>query len=120
MIQPNDFLHSADACLAQSKVDPNEAHVRSTISRAYYAAFHHAKTEAASKYGIHVSPPKEHKELVEALQGNADKKLVIAGNRLQKLRDKRTLADYFLNQTLANYEANNALMAARTLINDFS
>lgn len=118
MIQPNDFLASADACLAANTHNAHEVHIRSTISRAYYAAFHHTK-ERAKSHGIDVQPPAEHRALIEALQGHPDQALRIAGNRLVKLRDKRTKADYLLHTKLEKSEANQALVAARTLINDF-
>lgn len=119
MIQPADFLDSADSCLRENTNHPHEVHVRSTISRAYYAAFHYAKA-TAKQYNIHVEPPAEHAGLIKALQNHQDKRLVTAGNRLRSLRDKRTRADYRLDNNLQRSEAVAALKTARILISDFT
>lgn len=120
MIQPDDFLSSADACLQASTTPTKEAHLRSSISRAYYAAFHHAKARAQGLHGIMVAPPAEHTKLIKALQNHHHQALRTAGNRLNGLYGKRLKADYYLTDDLSESDAKTALKAARTLIRDFT
>jgi len=82
---------------------PNEADLRSAISRAYYGAFH-----AARQFLVDVGlrwPRKEsyaaeiHIKVRHCLSQSGDADAVLAGDQLWSLRDLRNQADYDLDST---------------------
>ena len=71
-----------------------EAHTRSAISRAYYAAFHCCKgtltTLGIQPDGVGGS----HQKVIDALKSCKDKELVALGRKLSDLKVMRESADY--------------------------
>lgn len=101
-----DFLLLAKGISSQ----PGEAHQRTSISRAYYAAYHwckdwHAALPAPGSAGSQQGGA--HQVLISQLLNPAPeltaelkRKSKMIGYALQDLRAKRTLADYYLAETI--------------------
>jgi uncharacterized protein (UPF0332 family) len=73
-----------------STLHDNEAENRSSISRAYYAAYNRALEKAPY-------PPKgrsKHRKLIDIFKQSQDRSENQIGRNLERLRDKRTDADY--------------------------
>ena len=81
MFDPINFFH-----LAQQLVKGNEASVRTSISRAYYASFLTARDKLRLKLKI----PEVHREVVKSLY----RKSPVAANSLHRLRRLRNTSDY--------------------------
>jgi hypothetical protein len=91
---------------ARLSAGSSEADRRSSVSRAYYGAFH-VCYELIARCGI--SLPKSaaaHDKLFHCLANSGDQELFDAANTLSSLRNKRNLADY--NLSVAEFrDANN-------------
>lgn len=91
-----DFLTLAKALLAES----TEAHWRSAISRAYYAAFHVAR-QLLGDLGFRTPRADQaHAYLWLRLSNCGDPQIQIAGQRLRDLRSERNRADYDIDVPL--------------------
>lgn len=101
-----------------SKLDssnPNEASIRSIISRAYYAAFLEARDQAA----IRSSGGSVHKIVIEHYRGKGQIGNRI-GNRLSDLFYKRSKADYDNHSTINAREAQKSLKLCESIVSDLS
>lgn len=95
-MDPRDFqiLARKLACCES----PAKAECRSSISRAYYAAYH-VGAEILNCLGIPVSTgPEGHSEVVRNLNYSNDKQLKKVGSQLNDLRSDRNKADYRLSE----------------------
>ncbi|HEX5447051.1 MAG TPA: hypothetical protein VFW87_24765 [Pirellulales bacterium] len=78
----------------------NEADLRTSVSRAYYGAFHVAR-QFLGDCGLHF-PPKEmyaaeiHKKVRYCLDASGNGDTILAGDNLRTLRNQRNEADYNL------------------------
>ena len=104
MFDPVDFLHLAEKLMKER----NEASIRTSISRAYYASFLIAK----DKLSIMLKPPDVHKEVIKQLY----KLSPIAGNSLHNLRRLRNTADYDIKTKVTANEGDTALKLAKLVI----
>ena len=106
--------------------DNDEAKLRSSISRAYYAAFCNAKNYLEDV--DHQSVPKDQahsfvinyfKGYDEGLKKKSDRRRKI-GFDLERMRNKRVMADYQReatnNLTMLSYEANDVLTRSERVI----
>lgn len=125
-ITPADILKVADELSRFS----SEAHSRSAASRAYYAAFHTAK----SWHDTALPAPgmcrgdlrgRSHEELIERLRHPAPECSPVlrdssksAGLILITLRSRRVLADYQLTEAMTRDEAVTAVETAAHLMRD--
>lgn len=132
--RPSQILDLARSLQAQSAA--SEAHARSAVSRAYYAAYH-----AAREFHIglaepgYMPPPRPghkdeaagiHVELVLRLQNPASKvrkasskiaaTSVAIGSVLDALRLNRVLADYRLDEAVSEELAREALSSAESIL----
>ncbi len=92
-MNPLDFLSLAHKLAA----GPGEAEFRSSVSRAYYSAFHSAHQRIAE---CGVKLPKSstaHEKVTYCMQNCNDKDVTVAGSKLHSLRATRNAADYQLN-----------------------
>ena len=109
-----DFLNVAEE-LANAGA---EAHWRSSISRSYYAAFHHLKDRLWEKKGFAISTSAlGHAELRDWFMDQSASSLARIGDGLNTLRTKRNEADYRLTaRPVPQNDAQLGLAMARLLI----
>ena len=94
-MNPRDFQELAAKLAGGSR--PSE--FRTSISRAYYAAFHVA-AELLTSAGFHVpSGPGAHGEVARLLMNSSDQELQNVGVDLSDFRQMRNMADYQLRKT---------------------
>src|SRR6266851_2541669 len=101
MMNPRAFLELAKNLLANEK---NPQGFRSTISRAYYAAFNVA---AEFLNGIECKVQEDangHKQAYYRLNNSADSDLAEIANNLNDLRAERNVADYKLGKPQVEQE----------------
>ena len=94
-----------------------EAKLRSAISRAYYAAFHKAKTTILPTRGAGFG---SHQEIIDILQESDDPARRQLGVDLARLKGNRKKADY--DDVVANLSAltEDSLLGAQELIDGFA
>ena len=106
-ITPNDVLTLARELYNGG--NSSEAHVRSSISRAYYAAYHCAVAHA----GCELPSLDAHKALITRYESLG--KAALAG-RLKSMRAARVTADYYLTKAVAGKSASISLKQAVEVI----
>lgn len=91
-----DFLTLADALSRTPNTPgPEEAALRSAVSRAYYAAFCSARTTARDKEGfVPTGSPEDHRLLRNHFRARGDRVRRKISTDLERLRDNRNRADY--------------------------
>ncbi len=102
-------------------VNNNEAQKRSSISRAYYAAFCTARNYLIDDLGCQAGRDENvHKYVAQKFQDNNNRKMREIGNDLSRLRQLRNKADY--EDTIFNINQNTkfALKLAKNIINKFN
>lgn len=112
-IHPTDFLDSAKKLLG----NPDETSTRNAISRAYYAAYHLARSAyppdaefaKANAGGVHATFIDQ---LVQAEPGSPER---LAGVKLGTLKGRRTKADYVLDCNIKPYVAAMQIQEAEAL-----
>jgi uncharacterized protein (UPF0332 family) len=96
-----DFLDVAD----ELATGAHEGHWRSAVSRAYYAAFHFAR-DLFHRCGFAVPrAERAHNYLSMRLSNCGHPDVIVAGKRLDDLRQARNRADYDLSPPLGEEEA---------------
>ena len=106
-----------------------EPYDRSAISRAYYAAFHHAKQwhDALPQPGHDIGPRGgEHQTLINQLK-NPDATLGpisardsrIFGAKLQVMRERRVKCDYFLTAVVPRVDCDTQLLQAKDAVSKY-
>jgi uncharacterized protein (UPF0332 family) len=107
-----DLLEVADDLLGGLK----EAHWRSAVSRAYYAAFHAARA-LLHQCGFAVPKAEQaHAYLWLRLSNCGHPDLANAGAELNDLRSQRNWADYDLGRTLEQSAAGDFVQAGRDVV----
>jgi len=100
-MNPRDFRTLAFTLVGNN----DEADLRSSISRAYYAAFHVA-SDFFTALGFRVPNAEQaHAYLWLRLSNCGDPHVVRGGRRLNRLRQQRNLADYDLRQPVSSTSA---------------
>ncbi|WP_145525334.1 hypothetical protein [Yersinia rohdei] len=113
-IKGKDFLKASHKCLELS----SEVGYRSAISRAYYGLYH----EVCGL--LTCCPPTTHDGVVQYLTTDARRKdepyellsLVQLGAVLKQQKTKRKCADYELNKTVTDIEANSSLVVVQKML----
>ncbi len=83
-------------------VSDDEAPRRTSVSRAYYALYHHVR-ENLILSGIRVTTkPEEHKRMVRYLENSGIDDAKYVGEQMNDIREKRNNADYELNDSSFN------------------
>lgn len=97
----------------------SEALLRSAISRAYYAAFHHAKYYLQTRiYRNHKFPNKDIHEFVITEFSTVDKAHFKVSEKLRILRDTRNKADYEAGYNINSANSQYILELAQKVIID--
>lgn len=91
-----EFLNLAkELCGQQCAPASADAKLRTSISRAYYGAFCHARNYLRDVEGLRVPEgPEAHGFVIDAFTGKSDKALRRVGTRLDRLRVDRNKVDY--------------------------
>ncbi len=111
-MNPRDLLEVADDLLGGLK----EAHWRSAVSRAYYAAFHEAR-HLLRQCGFAIPRSEQaHAYLWLRLSNCGHPDLANAGVELNDLRSQRNWADYDFDQPLDQPTAADYVQAAREVV----
>ena len=76
---------------------PPDACRRSATSRAYYAAFHHARDRVVKDGSLHPKQIISHLDLIAAFRNHSDIARQLIGDDLNTARKYRNDADYELN-----------------------
>lgn len=92
-----------------------EGHWRSSVSRAYYAAYHRARALVEGTGGKIPTGERCHEQLAMQLQSTHDRGLRNLGTRLHTLRRDRNIADYDTSAYSRN-QATRGLAKANTLL----
>jgi len=80
----------------------DEAARRTSVSRAYYALYHHVR-ENLILSGIRVTTkPEEHQRMVRYLKNSGIEDAKFVGEQMNDIREKRNNADYELNDSSFN------------------
>ncbi|MDO8310680.1 MAG: hypothetical protein Q7T25_01945 [Sideroxyarcus sp.] len=114
------------ALAAHLETHPGEAALRGAISRAYYAAFHHAKAWHDSLPSHGLAPQQgggTHHELANRLISPTlpagDPRIVISksgGYLLRHAHGLRVRADYLINDTMQSSDAADAIAKAQSIL----
>ncbi|UNV85082.1 MULTISPECIES: HEPN domain-containing protein [Neisseria] len=112
MITAIDFLHFADSLCRNSETDD-----RVCISRAYYAAMHHALEKAINKgyQRDKYDAGGTHKNLIFYYERQADDDSSLIADLLKKLRKVRSRADYELVESIYSSHAKTAIKQAKEI-----
>ena len=115
MILDRDLLRLAE----KLSVGASESEWRCAVSRAYYAAFHHAR-DLLQALGFEVSRGElAHAFLWKRLQGCGNPSLGLAGSDLNQLRGQRNRADYDLAGDVSRRTAMTAVETATAIFQIF-
>lgn len=96
-----------------SSLDDTEEAVRSTVNRAYYAAFGYAKIKTGETSFVDV-----HSKVINKLKLSTNPHHKKAGKSLETLRDSRNKADYHYNSTLRRVAYQNVINDANYIIGE--
>jgi uncharacterized protein (UPF0332 family) len=112
---PADFFALAEQLYASHKTAPG---YRTTVGRAYYAAFLSARNQA----GISSREKDGHLKVIQHYRDKnpGNPKFAAIGNRLDALRIQRTDADYDCEKSVESRDAGKALSSSRNIIESLS
>lgn len=102
-IKEEEFLTSAENLITRS----DEVDFRNAASRAYYSAFHAAKTlidrhiVSSSFAGANIT----HAQLILDLENDGNQQIQVIGSLLRKCRSERVKADYRLKMSFIKNRA---------------
>lgn len=115
-MNPLDFLNLAD----RLKTSPDEAELRTSISRSYYATYNFLR-QSLWVHGVPFGGTGEdHLRLVHYLSQSGDIRTKKLGGKLRGLRASRGDADYDLARVVRSKDSQFAFSTADTVIKDFS
>lgn len=104
MIDHNGFLEVAKH-LRDSATSDDSAYIRSSISRSYYFAFHHARLKLSNHPKANfdnIDRVKHHEYIIELLYELKQNEIA---ERMGKFRGRRNNADYDLDKNFGKQEA---------------
>ncbi|HHF2889579.1 TPA: hypothetical protein ACPJZ3_001631 [Vibrio diabolicus] len=117
-ISPEELLSFAEQIHNQDK--KCEVHIRSAISRYYYAMYHKVKSILKQEPRSYTNS--DHENLIRYLQNDARndedhdfRELVLLGDALRQERARRNLADYELSKSVTDTNAETSKDAAEYL-----
>jgi uncharacterized protein (UPF0332 family) len=116
MFNPLDFLKLAEEL---KNIPTNEAKIRSSISRSYYATFLKAREWLRTQGWPIYNDARDHIEVRRGLIKRSTKGRM-QGNKLASLYRQRGYADYDLTQKLEEKDAANAITLAKDIIKNCS
>ena len=100
------YLGLAQELFEQASTSPlKDADLRSSISRAYYAAFHRARSRLYEKWGISLpTDATAHIEIRRELRLRGQQRIVVILNRMRVDRNKADYDDFITNLTFTAQE----------------
>ncbi|QEY25786.1 hypothetical protein [Neisseria zalophi] len=108
MIEPKDFVDSAQAMFGESEVGN-----RNAVSRIYYGVYHTGLQLAFDCLGFtYTTGVSVHKQLIDFFKHQNEKDLKIIGRQMEKLRNARNEADYSLDTCVSPEDAKLDLILA--------
>lgn len=117
-ISPEELLNFAEHI--HFKDENCEVHLRSAISRYYYAMYHKARSILKNEPRSYTKS--DHENLIRYLQNDSRneedhnfRELVLLGESLRQERDRRNLADYSLGETITKTNADISRDTAKLL-----
>lgn len=113
---PEVFLEIAKEWAANNS--KCEGHVRSSISRAYYAAFHSCRQTIESLGVPQQSHFPSHKRVIEALRTSGDQDLSKLSRKLKDLKVMREVADYDINFRVPSQDKVLSIRKAERIIEE--
>ncbi len=116
-MEPSDFFNTAKMLKDKSE----QAHLRTSIGRSYYAAFLHFR-EYLRRIGLEKTkqPGREaHAFVIQCLQFSQVTECVQTSQYLRDLQQLREDADYHLEMTFSQNDAEDAFSKAQKAINDY-
>ena len=112
-MSPHEFLILA----RELQAAPSEAHWRTAVSRAYYAAFHTAR-QLLRTWGFQIGTADQaHAGITRRLAASKRADLEKASRELSELRSKRNVADYDLDRAFLQETAVKCVSAAGLVLN---
>jgi len=93
-----------------------EGHFRSSISRAYYAAFHFSRGTVEALELEQPADTGSHKRIILALKRSGDKELSALGRKLEALKVIRESADYDIHYPLPVQNLELSIRKAENII----
>lgn len=115
-ISPVDFLASAKQSLLSAE-QHGEVAIRNAISRAYYAAFHQARTvfPVDREFGRNAGVGMHEAYIDQLMQADTGSDARWTAVKLKSLKGRRANADYRLDDDLPSYHATMQVTAAEEL-----
>jgi uncharacterized protein (UPF0332 family) len=111
-MKPRDFLDVAD----ELSDGEGEAHWRSAVSRAYYAAFHVARRLLIELGFVPPRSEQVHAYLCRRLNNSNHAEVTRSARRLERLRDLRNAADYDVDLPFDDDSLSEAISKALDVI----
>jgi uncharacterized protein (UPF0332 family) len=115
MMKPECFFETAELL----KEYENEAHLRSSISRSFYAVFHSFLNHVC-QYLSREPKNNPHKFIANCLQNCSDRQIKKVGSRFDSLCQRRRDADYRLDRTISKSDSEDVLVEAQKVIKDYN
>jgi uncharacterized protein (UPF0332 family) len=110
---PRNFLLLATRLLKDASYSPLETRVRTSIGRAYYAAFLLSKAKQETRGHSFPDDHTVHNCVIDSLQ---DDRLSNIASKLDELKDFRSDADYHMNVSLSNIDGDKCLRLAKDIL----
>jgi uncharacterized protein (UPF0332 family) len=110
---PRDFLQLASRLLTDSRYTPIETRIRTSIGRAYYAAFLVSKAKQENRGHSFPNDHTVHKCVIDSFQ---DDGLSHIASKLDELKGFRSDADYHMNMNFSNVQGSKCLQLAQDIL----
>ena len=108
---PEEFLEVAEYLMNTDRFNKNSTYIRTAVGRSYYASFL-CCWEKLSSIGIKIdSQSTIHRDVITKL---LDKNSFIS-DLLDKLREERVKADYYMYEKFDNKRGNNSIKIAQEI-----
>jgi hypothetical protein len=116
-MEPSEFFKTAELLKAQSE----QAHLRTSVGRSYYAALLHFR-DRLKKIGLEKTKQPgygAHAFVIQCLQYSEVTECVQVSQYLRDLQQIREDADYHLEMTFSQNDADDAFLKAQKVIEDY-
>jgi len=113
-MEPECFLKTAELL---NKYD-DEAHIRTSISRSFYATFHYF-LNYVKPYLSRTPQYSAHRFIADCLTNCTAPQIKKVGARFDVLRQRRRDADYHLDKEISKADGEDALAEAQTIMDDY-
>jgi len=110
---PRKFLKLATLLIADKKYE-EPCRIRTSVGRAYYAAFLYTKAKLQRVGHTFPDDHTVHTAVINALMDRGDTKI---GSKLNALKEKRRIADYYMDTPISKGEGNHYVGVSERIIN---